>query len=146
MAYRPIHPRIGERQFSIFKRAGASEQRRQLKDKPDFPIAQSGAGILGESRGFAVGEHVFACIRLLEEPQEAHQSGLPRAGAADNGHELTTIDAKRDVRDGTDYRRAGPIVLLQTRGANERLWHDQKPSRRPNRPSRPCGAAVPTIS
>ena len=51
-----------------------------------------------------------------------------------------------DVRDGTDYGRAGPIVLLQTRGEQERLWHDQKPSRRPSRPSRPCGAAVPTIS
>ena len=143
-AHSPPHRRAAVQHFQARWREGAAQAtERQTR----FPDCAERRGHPRESRAVLRSASMYSpasgCSR---EPQEAHQSGLPRAGAADNGHELTTIDAKRDVRDGTDYGRAGPIVLLQTRGENERLWHDQKPSRRPSRPSRPCGAAVPTIS
>ena len=119
-AHSPPHRRAA---VQIFKRAGAREQRRQLERQTRFPDCAERRGASSEScavlRSASMYSPASGCYE--KEPQEAHQSGLPRAGAADNGHELTTIDAKRDVRDGTDYGRAGPIVLLQTRGENERL-------------------------
>src|SRR5688572_30409151 len=94
----------------------------ELEHEAEGFAPQPGALLAIQSRRVPAGDDDPPLGGCVEQAEEVEQSGLPRAGLADDADELAFLDAERHTLERLRGRIARSVDLLEVLGGN-RLTH-----------------------
>ena len=93
----PPTPAVEERQLHVGLRAGAREQVEGLEHEPDVLVAQRGEFVLRQLADLLALDRDAPGRRPVQQPDDVHQRGLPRAGGSHDRDHLALADVHGDV-------------------------------------------------
>src|SRR6266545_522069 len=110
-AFAPGQPALAvdQRHGHVLRGREVLEQEEALEHEAELGAAQPGRLALGQPGDVATVQQVPAAVGPVEQPDQAQQRALARAGPAEHGHTLSTVDGEvHAVEDG-----AGLLLTVQ---------------------------------